>query len=443
MAISMTQLLRKAAQSRLGSQSPTQPAAPEVCLKDAIVQPLPLKREQTNKADEQHRQNDQTKKTDKKNRQEEQTNSTVESIRKIQQTNSTVEQTKQEDKEHRQTDEPSTKKEHKKRTDKSLREGEQENKTFKINRQIKQTKKTDNSDRQTHPAMRLPQRLPLATAAQKTLAAHFLETGPVVTTYAVIAAETDVPMGTARTIINKFVAAGWLEKQQWGAGRNRALSLAPTDSLAATWGRNNADKSNTQEKHTNQIDKLNRQLQQLNQTVAFNRANAPLKIDRKNLSISFETLQTAWPTLSRAGFGLEQLEQIYAALAERGKSPERVVQGLDYAEWELAEGKMLDKTGQPVADPCAWVFRSLAGLGSYRRPSGYLSAEEQAEIDAKIRTEEMEWALARAREKARQERFRAWVGGLTRDAREKALEGRRGPEETWLRNVWAKIGEPD
>jgi hypothetical protein len=102
--------------------------------------------------------------------------------------------------------------------------------------------------------------------------------------------------------------------------------------------------------------------------------------------------------LSRAGFGLEQLEQIYAAMVERGKYSERIIQGLDYAEWKRTEGKMLvDKTGQPVADPCAWVFRSLAGQGSYRRPSGFLSAEEQAEIDAKIRAEKMERALARAR----------------------------------------------
>ena len=57
-----------------------------------------------------------------------------------------------------------------------------------------------------------------------------------------------------------------------------------------------------------------------------------MKIDRKNLSISLSTLQTSWPTLARAGFGLEQIEQIHAALAQFGKSPDRIVQGLDHAE---------------------------------------------------------------------------------------------------------------
>lgn len=159
---------------------------------------------------------------------------------------------------------------------------------------------------------------------------------------------------------------------------------------------------------------------------------------KKDLSISLETVQTAWPSLAKAGFGPEQIEQIHAALAQLGKPAERVVQGLDHAEWELAEGKMLDKTGQPVADPCAWVYRSLAGQGYYRRPAGYVSAEEQAERDAIVEAK----ALARTRENARQERFHAWAQGLSREERDKALEGRRGPEEAWLKNVWTSKGEP-
>ena len=142
--------------------------------------------------------------------------------------------------------------------------------------------------------------------------------------------------------------------------------------------------------------------------------------------------------MARAGFGLAQLEQIHDALAQLGKSADRIIQGLDHAEWELAEGKMLDKTGQPVADPCAWVFRSLASQGYYRRPAGYVSAEEQAELDAANEAK----ALAQSREQARLARFRAWEQGLSREAREKALEGRRGPEEAWLKNFWSTLGEP-
>ena len=99
---------------------------------------------------------------------------------------------------------------------------------------------------------------------------------------------------------------------------------------------------------------------------------------------------------------------------------------------------MLDKANQPVADPCAWVFRSLASQGYYRRPTGYVSPEEQAERDA---AEEAK-ALAKTREIAKQGRFRAWLQGLSVEQREKVLEGRIGPEEAWLKKEWIKRGEP-
>ena len=99
---------------------------------------------------------------------------------------------------------------------------------------------------------------------------------------------------------------------------------------------------------------------------------------------------------------------------------------------------MRDKQGQPVADPCAWVYRSLASQGYYRRPAGYVSAEEQAERDA---IEEAK-ALIRTRENARQERFRAWLQSLSGEEKENVLAGRIGPEEAWLKKEWSKRGEP-
>ena len=89
-----------------------------------------------------------------------------------------------------------------------------------------------------------------------------------------------------------------------------------------------------------------------------------------------------WPHLVRAGFGADQMEQIVDNLDQLGKPTDRIVAGLDHAEWELENGKMLDKAGQPVADPCSWVFTALARTGYYRRPKGYISPEEQAAKDA-------------------------------------------------------------
>jgi hypothetical protein len=144
-------------------------------------------------------------------------------------------------------------------------------------------------------------------------------------------------------------------------------------------------------------------------------------------------MQTAWPSLARAGFGPEQLAQIETILAETGKPTDRVVQGLDHLEYELANDQLRDKAGQPVADPCSWAFRALAQNGYYRRPKGYVSPEEQAARDA----EEEARDVTAARQQADQARYEAWRDGLTQDELAQAMQGHPGgPKEAWLKKVW-------
>lgn len=160
---------------------------------------------------------------------------------------------------------------------------------------------------------------------------------------------------------------------------------------------------------------------------------------KENLSVSLSParIALAWPHLSRSGFGPDQLVQIRAALAELGRSADRIGQSLDHAEWELARGVMRDKDGRPVADPCAWVFRSLARTGYYRRPKGYVSPEEQAARDA----QEEARAVAAARQAAEQARFAAWRDGLGPEEVAAALRGfPGGSKEAWLRKHWRGLG---
>ena len=162
----------------------------------------------------------------------------------------------------------------------------------------------------------------------------------------------------------------------------------------------------------------------------------PLKIDReKNLSISQERVNVTWPTLAATGFGSYQIEQILQALTELGKPTDKIVQSLDHAEWELENGKMLDKAGSPVVDPCSWVFRSLVKTGYYRKPKGYISPEEQALNDS----EETAKALLIARQRAEQAQFDAWKAGLTPEYLEAAMVGFvGGPKDQWLKAYWMK-----
>ena len=140
-----------------------------------------------------------------------------------------------------------------------------------------------------------------------------------------------------------------------------------------------------------------------------------------------------WPNLARAGFGCEQLDQITAALAELGKPMDKIVQSLDHAEWELERGQMLDKDGQPVSDPCSWVFTALARTGYYRRPKGYVSPEEQAAKDVEAEAK----AVIAARQAAEQAQFEAWRDGLSPEELTAALRGHPGgPKDAWMKKIW-------
>lgn len=257
------------------------------------------------------------------------------------------------------------------------------------------------------------------TPQQQRVMDHISAQGPHITDKTILSEKLGIAPFTVRNILIRLTQLGLIERKRIGQGMFlQAISKTSDEAISTT-------------------KMLYQEVVPLGCTKKYNQ-DSSLKIDRKSLSISLGTLQTSWPTLARAGFGLEQIEQIHAALAQLGKSLDRIVQGLDHAEWELAEGKMLDKQGQPVADPCAWVYRSLASQGYYRRPAGYVSAEEQAERDA---IEEAK-SLTRTRENARQERFRAWLQSLSGDEKENVLAGRIGPEEAWLKKEWAKRGEP-
>jgi len=160
-----------------------------------------------------------------------------------------------------------------------------------------------------------------------------------------------------------------------------------------------------------------------------------LKIDREdlNLSISQGRLEANWPSLARTGFGISQIDQITSNLISLGKPLDRIVQGLDHAEWELEQEAMRDKDGHPVADPCSWVFRSLARTGYYRRPKGYVSPAEQAALDAQAEAK----AVIEARQRAEAMQFEAWRTGLAPEELAAILAGHPGgPREPWLKSYW-------
>lgn len=184
------------------------------------------------------------------------------------------------------------------------------------------------------------------------------------------------------------------------------------------------------------------------------------KIERENLSISSEgehriavrklealtedDMAYHWPNLARVGFGTCQIRQIVKRLGQIGIGAEKVMQGLTYAEWELENGTMRDKYGEPVSSPVSWVFTSLAKHGYYRRPEGYVSPQEQAELDAAEEAKRI-IAACEARQKAELD---AWVLGLSPEERAAIISASGDPypipEDTALRlhfksHIWPEI----
>ena len=322
-------------------------------------------------------------------------------------------------------------------TDRTNGQDEQPKQVNRISGQDERTGQTDRTNGQDEALpLLLPDRSAPRTSAQKVVLEYFERHGSHIANYDVITAETALPYRTVRRGIDKLVSLGWLGKQPWYQGSSRGLKFEFSPPTGQDKRTGQTDRISGQDKRTGQTDKISEQDKRTGQADKIN-ASYKEEIDRSSLSISLsaERIATTWPHLSRTGFGREQLDQIAQALAELGKSTDKVLQSLDHAEWELEQGKMTDKDGQPVADPCSWVFRSLSRTGYYRRPKGYVSPEEQAAKDA----EEEAKAVTVARQSAEKAHFEAWRDGLSPEELADAMRGHPGgPKDAWLKSVWKK-----
>jgi hypothetical protein len=267
------------------------------------------------------------------------------------------------------------------------------------------------------------------TPAQRRVLRYFEAHGTHVSNYDKIIEETGLPYNTVRKGIQKLLDSGLLSKSRWSQGSSRGL-LFTFHSQEGT--ENGAGQKSREQEQFNGAEQRGITKEQDN---GAGQNTSYMKIDRKNLSISLPILVTTWPNLSRCGFGVEQIDQIVENLIAIGKPTDRIVLGLDHLEYELANGQLVDKDGQPVADPCSWAFRALAQNGYYRRPKGYVSPEEQAARDA----EEEARAVIAARQKAEQAQFEAWRDGLNAEKLHEAMKGHPGgPKDAWLKSVWKK-----
>ena len=127
-------------------------------------------------------------------------------------------------------------------------------------------------------------------------------------------------------------------------------------------------------------------------------------------ALTEDDLAFHWPNLANHDFGTVQIRTIISRLAQVGISTQRVLEGLNRAEWELARhGCLHDWKGVLVRSPRGYVFDKLAREGSYPLPQGYVSPQEEAEREA---TEQAKTYKAALEERFNAE-FELWQLSLT------------------------------
>jgi len=270
----------------------------------------------------------------------------------------------------------------------------------------------------------------MLTASQRRVLNYLTRHPGEIVRYAAIAAATDLPAGTVQTIFKRFKALGLLRSRYGSRGVIKGMRFSLDRKIYAAAPHADPLDAPKDNPPTNQASHPATQppIQNTHRVV----------IDtEKNLSVSLSVLETTWPALAQTGFGLEQLARIVDNLVALGKPVDRLLQGLDHIEFALTHGRLVDKDGHPVADPCSWAFRALAQNGYYRRPKGFVSFEEQALRDAEAEAK----SLAAARQRAETARFEAWKAGLSPEELEKYLHGHpNDPADGWLRRVWKDGG---
>jgi hypothetical protein len=287
------------------------------------------------------------------------------------------------------------------------------------------------------------------TDTQAQVLAYLVRTRVEVIKYEELSQALDIPYGTVRWAVAKLEKERFLAKRKFRKGRIQGIAVTLSEAACQDFMHKRMGEGertgSALKQHTDQ--QATYHTTQLTHQHTLNLAdNAPLlKKERKEdsvclklRSLSEEDLEFHYPNLARTGFGVEQIRQVLERLAKVDKSPARLFESLEHAEFELGQGPLKDKDGVVVGNPCAFVFTALAKTGYYRRPKGFVAAEELAAQEA----EEQLAAVLKARERTAAARFEAWKAGLTPTERAALLANRMGPEEQWLKNHYLRLNKP-
>ncbi|MFW5498414.1 MULTISPECIES: hypothetical protein [unclassified Maridesulfovibrio] len=168
---------------------------------------------------------------------------------------------------------------------------------------------------------------------------------------------------------------------------------------------------------------------------------------RRLLSISTDEFQILWPRLHEERFGPDQIRQIIQHRLSFNETILDIENSLHAAEWELE----YDTFPEARKGPCNYLFATLNSKGTWRRPVGFLTPNEQALANAKkekavIRElQELDKKKSKeAEQAARDEKFEAWLSEQTPeelqeiDALCSMPISTEATKRSWRKSYWTK-----
>ncbi|WP_319779042.1 hypothetical protein [Maridesulfovibrio sp.] len=166
---------------------------------------------------------------------------------------------------------------------------------------------------------------------------------------------------------------------------------------------------------------------------------------RRLLSISTDEFQILWPRLHDERFGSDQIRQIIQHRLSFDETILDIENSLHAAEWELEH----DTFPKARKGPCNYFFATLKSKGTWRRPVGFLTPNEQALANAKkeILTELKsieQKKIKQAEQDAQDADFESWLATLSDDelneidARCSLPLSTDASKRGWRKTFWAK-----
>ena len=166
------------------------------------------------------------------------------------------------------------------------------------------------------------------------------------------------------------------------------------------------------------------------------------------LEISAEDFEIHWPRLHKHKFGPNQIRQIVNHRIAGDETLLDIKNSLYAAEWELKH----ETFPKNRKGPCNYLFATLKGTGTWRRPVGFLSPNEQALANAKKEKGVVRALAEQKKQQAKKEtqaksdkKFEAWLATQTPenlaaiDARCTVPPSTEESKYRWRKVYWGKF----